>query len=64
MLKYIFASLLLFSINGFAQSKSWEKDHENFFRFGAKGGLNINKRTGESYKNGFRYNFQAGLLLM
>ena len=35
-------------------------DHENFFHFGAKGGVNINKISGQSYKQAFRYNFQLG----
>ncbi|RYD71438.1 MAG: PorT family protein, partial [Sphingobacteriales bacterium] len=33
---------------------------ENFFRFGGKVGVNANKITGGSYKEGFNYNFQAG----
>lgn len=35
-------------------------DRENFFRFGAKGGVNINKISGQSYSSGFNYNFQVG----
>ena len=35
-------------------------DKENFFRFGIKGGLNINKISGNSYKDGFNYNYLAG----
>lgn len=38
-------------------------DHENFFRFGVKGGVNMNKISGKSYKQGFNYNFQAGAFL-
>lgn len=38
-------------------------DHENFFRVGVKGGVNINKISGSSYKEGFNYNFQAGAFL-
>jgi len=37
-----------------------DADHENFFRFGAKVGANINKIQGQAYKDGFKYNFQAG----
>ncbi len=44
----------------FAQKKSVQMDHENFFRFGAKAGVNINKITGQSYNDGFKYNFQLG----
>ncbi len=35
-------------------------DHENFFRIGAKAGVNANKITGKSYKEGFNYNYQLG----
>jgi hypothetical protein len=38
-------------------------DHERFFRFGAKGGVNVNKISGKSYESGFKYNFQAGVFL-
>ena len=43
-----------------AQKKNLEMDHENFFRFGAKAGLNINKINGQSYNNDFSYNYQLG----
>lgn len=35
-------------------------DHENFFRIGAKAGVNINKINGQSYKSGFNYNYLLG----
>lgn len=35
-------------------------DSENFFRIGVKGGVNINKIKGQSYKSGFNYNYQLG----
>ena len=38
-------------------------DQERFFRFGAKGGVNVNKISGKSYESGFKYNFQAGVFL-
>ena len=60
MKKYLFACLLLVSTVSFAQSKKLDSDHENFFRFGAKAGVNMNKISGKSYKQGFNYNFQAG----
>jgi len=64
MNKSLVALLLLMSTAGFAQSnKKLNQDHENFFRFGAKGGVNINKITGKSYKQGFSYNFQAGAFM-
>ena len=52
--------VLLASSASFAQRNPLNMDHENFFRFGAKGGLNINKITGQSYKSGFNYNYQVG----
>jgi Outer membrane protein beta-barrel domain len=61
-IKLIFATVLLFLLSGatvMAQSKL-DTEHENFFRFGAKGGVNINKITGQSYKSGFNYNYQLG----
>ena len=61
MNKFFVALFLLLSTTGFAQGrKKPGMDHENFFRFGAKAGVNINKITGKSYKQGFNYNFQAG----
>ena len=43
-----------------AQRRNSDFDHENFFRIGAKGGVNVNKITGSSYKQGFNYNYQFG----
>ncbi len=43
-----------------AQRNSLDMDRENFFRVGLKGGVNINKINGTSYKDGFNYNYQAG----
>ncbi len=43
-----------------AQKKNLDMDHEKFFRFGAKAGLNINKINGQSYNNDFSYNYQLG----
>lgn len=55
--------LLFISASTFAQRNKTDGEHENFFRFGAKGGVNINKISGSSYKDGFNYNFQAGVFL-
>ncbi len=52
--------MLLATAYSFAQQKNVE-DKENFFRFGAKAGVNINKINGTSYKDGFNYNFQGGV---
>ena len=50
-----------FSIYGFSQKKfNPNADRENFFRIGAKAGVNINKITGQSYKEGFNYNYLLG----
>jgi Outer membrane protein beta-barrel domain len=63
MKKLIPAILLIISLPTFAQRNKLDKDHENFFRIGAKAGVNINKITGKSYKEGFNFNFQAGIFL-
>ena len=56
----IIAVCLILPHNTFAQSKT-DADHENFFRFGAKAGVNINKISGKAYNEGFKYNFQGGV---
>jgi hypothetical protein len=59
--KSFFVLLLLFSMSAFSQRKfDPNADHENFFRIGAKAGVNINKISGQSYKEGFNYNFLLG----
>jgi hypothetical protein len=63
MKKLIPVILLIISLPTFAQRNKLDGEHENFFRIGAKGGVNINKITGKSYKEGFNYNFQAGVFL-
>ena len=63
MYKYLLFYFCFISSIASAQTKKWDEDHENFFRFGLKGGLNINKLSGKTYKEGFRYNFQAGAFL-
>lgn len=55
--------LLFISTATFAQRNKTDGEQENFFRFGAKGGVNINKISGQSYKDGFNYNFQAGVFM-
>lgn len=55
--------LMMVSIPGFAQRNKTGGEHENLFRFGAKGGVNINKISGSSYKEGFNFNFQAGAFI-
>lgn len=63
MQKLLIAVLLLVSTSTFAQRNKVDGERENFFRFGARGGVNINKLSGQSYKQGFNYNFQAGVFL-
>ncbi len=55
-----FTFLSIISLNLIAQKTKVVDDHENFFRFGAKAGVNVNKISGQSYKEGFNYNFQLG----
>jgi hypothetical protein len=54
--------LVLISLNAFSQKKKFNPnaDHENFFRIGAKAGVNINKINGQSYTSGFNYNYLLG----
>jgi len=62
-MKRLISILLIFvSMNSFSQSRKFDSnaDHENFFRFGAKGGININKINGQAYKDGFNYNYLLG----
>ena len=57
----LFIIFTFLSLNTYAQRGfNANADHENFFRIGAKAGVNINKITGESYKDGFNYNFLLG----
>lgn len=63
MQKFLFTLLLIITLPSFAQRNKPDGEHENFFRIGAKGGVNINKISGQSYKQGFNFNFQAGVFL-
>lgn len=59
--KSILAACMLISLHAFSQRRfNPNADHENFFRIGAKAGVNINKINGQSYKNGFNYNYLLG----
>lgn len=51
---------ILLSFSAAAQRNNPETDSEKFFRFGAKAGVNANKISGKSYKEGFNYNYQLG----
>ena len=53
---------IFISVSAFSQNRKFDAnaDHENFFRFGAKAGVNINKISGQAYKDGFNYNYLLG----
>jgi len=59
MKKLLAIILCVTSLTAFSQSNI-PIDQENFFRFGFKGGVNINKISGESYKQGFNFNYEVG----
>jgi hypothetical protein len=56
----IFIALCLTALTATSQESKMKTDKESFFRFGVKGGVNVNKITGQSYKSGFNYNYQLG----
>src|ERR1700733_14856186 len=62
MQKILFSFLAFISLNVFSQNKKFDPDadRENFFRIGAKAGVNINKINGQSYNSGFSYNYLLG----
>ncbi|HEV2831690.1 MAG TPA: porin family protein, partial [Hanamia sp.] len=61
MKKFLLASFVFFSLHSFSQKKfDPNADRENFFRVGAKVGVNINKISGQSYQSGFNYNYLLG----
>ena len=42
------------------QTSKIDIEKENFFRIGAKAGVNINRVDGQSYKSGYSYNYLLG----
>lgn len=62
MQKYLFIFLVCIGFSGaaYAQRIPLKMNHENFFRFGAKAGVNVNRINGQSYTSGFHYNYQLG----
>ncbi len=64
MKKFFFFLMIFISANAFSQ-KSFDANaaHENFFRIGAKAGVNINKINGRSYNDGFNYNYLLGAFM-
>lgn len=63
MQKLLIVFLVMLSTSSIAQRNRIDDEHERFFRIGAKAGVNINKINGSSYKQGFKFNFQAGAFL-
>ncbi len=54
--------ILFLSVTSIASAqKVFEVTKQPLFRFGIKAGVNANKISGQSYKDGFKYNFQAGV---
>ena len=66
LMKRLLIFFLIFtSANVFSQGKKFDPnaDHENFFRIGAKAGVNVNKINGQAYKDGFNYNYLLGVFM-
>ncbi len=65
MKRLLLILMISISANVFAQGKKFDPnaDHENFFRVGAKAGVNINKINGQAYKDGFNYNYLLGVFM-
>ena len=60
-MKIFFSFLfLLISYVAFPQTSKVDIERENFFRIGAKAGVNINRIDGQSYQSGFNYNYLLG----
>jgi hypothetical protein len=52
--------IFAFSLNAHSQKKKDPSEKESLFRFGFKGGLNLNKIEGKSFKDEFNYNYHLG----
>jgi hypothetical protein len=55
------SQLILCVAFALASFSATAQDKESFFRFGIKGGANVNKIEGKAYKDAFNFNFQAGV---
>lgn len=60
--KLILLFFLAISLQSFSQGK-FLSEKESLLRFGLKGGLNLNKIEGRSFKDEFAYNFSFGAFL-
>ena len=52
--------LSILCINAYSQKKKDPSEKESFFRFGFKGGVNLNKIEGKSFNDEFNYNYSLG----
>ena len=52
--------LFTFCFSAYSQKKRDPSEKESLFRFGFKGGLNLNKIGGKSFEEGFNYNYLLG----
>ena len=61
----VFVLFIFISASSFSQNRKFDpdRDRENFFRIGAKAGVNINKIDGLAYKDGFNYNYLLGAFM-
>ena len=61
-MKTLILPLLLSALclNAYSQKKKYPSEKESLFRFGFKGGVNLNKIEGQSFKDEFNYNYALG----
>jgi len=61
-MKKLILPLLLsaFCLSAYSQKKKDPSEKESLFRWGFKGGLNLNKIEGESFKDDYNYNYFLG----
>ena len=52
--------LTVLYLNAYSQKKKDPSEKESLFRFGFKGGVNLNKIEGQSFKDEFNYNYALG----
>ena len=52
--------LSVLCLNVYSQKKKDPSEKESLFRFGFKGGLDLNKIEGQSFKDEFNYNYSLG----
>ena len=61
MMKQALTYILIFiAMSVHAQHNKIDEEHENFFRFGVKAGVNINKVQGQSFNEKYNFNYQLG----